>query len=132
MFWSNWNREARLEKQRERDHQVALLNGFLSTLETIQSAQAEKSSKDTDALIAVAQGMTAQAQSFSKWLELFQQTSAPTSTVITEEDEYRLEQQKKAELGYPVDIDDLPAEFQLAYALKRDPNLLGLNEPMTP
>lgn len=131
-MWFSWGQAARDERDRERAHQATLLNSFLASLETIQASATEKATEDTHALVEVAKGMTAQATAFSEWIKLFQTSTAPISSVITEEDEYRAEQQRKAELGYPVDLEDLPPEFQLAYALKRDPNLLGQNEPMTP
>lgn len=110
----------------EREHQKDLATIFLKSLETIQATSAQESKANAEALIAVAKGMTAQAASFGEWMKCFQTTSAPTSTIIREEDEYRMEQERlEAQgLGLPDEMMDLPAEMRLAWALKHDRNLL--------
>lgn len=97
---------------------------FLSSLETMQLSGAEQATSDSKALIEVAKGMTAQAESFSQWLKLFQTTSAPTSSVVREEDEYAAQERRKFESNLPADLTVLPEEFQLQWVLAHDPNRL--------
>lgn len=119
--------QLRLERQAERDHQALLLKTFLSSLETIQEASAKESSVNAGALVEVAKGITAQAESFGNWIKLFNTTSVPTTSVVRESDEYQAEQLANLQNGLPADIAALPEEFQLAYALRNDPNLGSLN-----
>lgn len=122
----------RSEREAERSHQAILLKTFLSSLEAIQEASAKESTANAGALIEVAKSITAQAQSFGQWITLFNTTSPPTSSTITEEDEYRAEQLANHQKGLPADIAALPEEFQLAWTLHNDPNFLGQNDPVTP
>ncbi len=111
-------------REAERDHQAALLKLFLTSLETIQEASAKESTQNSAALIEVAKSVAAQAQSFSEWMKCFQTSSAPTTSVVRDEDEYREEQMRNIQAGIPADIASLPEEFRLAWALRNDPNLL--------
>lgn len=120
------------EKEAERSHQQALLKTFLTSLETIQETSAKESSANAQALMKVAESVAAQAQSFAEWMKCFQTTTAPTSSVVTEDDEYRSEQLALVKQGLPADVDALPEEFRLAWVLKNDPNWLGQNEPLQP
>ncbi len=113
------------EKQAEREHQQTLLKTFLTSLETIQETSAREASDNSKALIEVAKAMTQQAAGFAEWMKCFQTTSSPTTSVVTEEDEYKAEQMKAMEAGMPADIAALPEEFRLAWALRNDPNLIG-------
>lgn len=112
----------------DRAHQQTLVTAFLQSLQTIQETSQKESSQNAQALVAVAQAMTAQAAGFGEWMKLFQVGSPPTTSVVREADEYILEQQRKLEAGDPdVDIATLAPEFKLAWALQNgyDPNLLG-------
>lgn len=123
----------RVEREAERTHQALLLKTFLASLESIQEASAKESTSNAGALIEIAKGITAQAESFGQWIKLFNTTSAPTTSTVTEEDEYQAEQLANVKAGLPADIAALPEEFRLAWALHNDPNL-GLNNlgPVTP
>jgi sensor histidine kinase YesM len=117
----------REERQAERAHQQQLLQHFLQSLETIQESATSQREADSKALMEVAKGMMAQASAFAEWIKCFQTSSQPTTSVVREEDEYAAEQMRLVESGFPADIAALPEEFRLAWALRNDPNLLGLN-----
>lgn len=117
-------REWRL-KEEERKHQLALLQSFLTSLETIQATSAKEATSNSAALVEVAKAMTQQASGFAEWMKLFQVSSPPTSTYVRDEDEYQREQQDALEAGMPSDIAALPEEFRLAWALRNDANLIG-------
>lgn len=116
------------ERNAEREHQRKLLSLFLTSLETMQDAQTEQRTADSQALIAVAKGMTAQAESFNSWLTSFQTSEKPTTSIIRESDEYAEEQERLLSAGFPADIAALPEEFRMAYALRNDPMLMGMND----
>lgn len=124
--------QLRQDRKEERDHQALLLKTFLNSLETIQEASAKESTSNSDALIAVAKSVAAQAQSFGEWMKCFQAAVPPTSSVVRDEDEYAEEQARNLEKGLPADMEALPPEMRLAWALKNDPNWLGQNELVTP
>lgn len=112
------------ERKLERDHQALLLKTFLTSLETIQETSAKESTTNAAALIKIAEAVAAQANGFGEWMKCFQVGAPNTSTVVRDEDEYRDEQLRLIEAGFPADIAALPEEFKLAWALKNDPNLL--------
>ncbi len=101
----------------EREHQQALLKTFLKSLETIQETSTKESAANAQALVAVAQGLIAQATAFGEWMKLFQVSGAPTTSVITELDEYRAEQIKAFEAGLPAEIAALPEEYRQQWVL---------------
>lgn len=111
------------ERQAERLHQQELLKTFLRSLELIQETAAKESGENAKALIEVAKSVTAQAESFGEWLKCFQPTSAPTTSVVRDEDEYVEEQLERMNQGLSADVSVLPPELQLAYALHHDPTL---------
>jgi hypothetical protein len=81
-----WNpfRRAELERTREREL-------FLSTLSTIAESFAEAQRSSHEAVAALAQASTAQAAALQEHLALFRVTSAPTSRVMRDQDEYERE-----------------------------------------
>jgi hypothetical protein len=126
MSWFN----RREERHRERLHQEVMLDKVLASLESIHEAAYKQNSADSQALIAVAKGMTAQATAFGDWIKCFQTAQVPTTSNVREEDEYLAEQERLVALGLPADLAVLPEEYRLAYVLNHDPNLTP--EMMTP
>lgn len=109
------------EREREREHQRSLLEGFQRTLELALDASARQNRDNADALMELAKASAAQAEGFTTWLKSFQMVEAPTSSVVREEDEYAAEQARvAAKIGIPIEaLEDLPPEFQLAHELQR-------------
>lgn len=113
--------EARAEEARiGREHQLALVREIVKGIEALADGQVSQAREQSAALIAIAQANAAQAASFSKWFESFQITSAPTSSSVSEEEEWATEQRKLAEsYGLPPELGpDLPEEFRLAHQLQ--------------
>lgn len=110
-------------EQREalaREHQLALVREIVKGLEAITDGQVAQAREQASALTEIAKANAAQSEAFSKWFSSFQISSPPTSTVVTEEEEWAREQQKLAEhYGIPAEAAfDLPEEFRLAHELK--------------
>lgn len=118
-FIRNWRERRDAREARERQHQLAMLESIGKTLESLADANSSLVKQTTDALIAIAHANQAQAGAFSEWLKSFQTTSAPTSTTVSEEDEYAAEQAKLLEsMGISLDGSDVPEEFKLALSLR--------------
>lgn len=112
--------ERSAERAAGRAHQLAMIDGIKSTLETLVEAQAEQTHSMVEGLMALAKANEANAQGFTAWLNQFRVTDTPTTSVVRDEDEYDAEQRRVAErLGVPPDaLDDIPEEFRLALSLK--------------
>lgn len=114
-------RERREQREaRARDHQLALVREIVKGIEALTDGQVAQAREQGAALTAIATANAAQSEAFSKWFSSFQITSPPTSSVVSEEDEWAREQQKLAEhYGLPSEAAfDLPEEFRLAHELK--------------
>lgn len=98
-----------MERERERRHQLELMETIFTKMEETQRHTLEGFSE-------IAKGNIEMARAFSNWIELFKATSAPTSSVIRDDDEWLAEQAKLKAEGFPI---DMPAEFQLAAVLHR-------------
>lgn len=115
-------RLARDERQAERAHQQKLLEAVLTTVTSIQETSSSESAKTSEGLIAVATSMAKQAEGFAEWIKLFRASEPPTTSIVRDEDELGDELEAA---GMPRELAKLPQEFQLAWALKNDPNLPG-------
>lgn len=117
-------RRARIaaDRQLERDHQLAVISQITSSLEHLLDAQAKQNAENAGAVLALAAASAKNADAFAIWLKSFTVADAPTTSVVTEEDEYAIEQQKLAErYGIdPADLSDLPDEFRLAFELRKN------------
>lgn len=89
-------------RQEERLHQLRMLQVFADQ----QLAAHEHSLKIfeglTQEVLTIAKS---QNDFFKSWLESFKVTELPTSSVVREEDEVRLEKERLREQGFPVDAD---------------------------
>lgn len=89
-------------RQEERLHQLRMLQVFADQ----QLAAHEHSLKIfeglTQEVLTIAKS---QNDFFKSWLESFKVAELPTSSVVREEDEVRLEKERLREQGFPVDAD---------------------------
>lgn len=110
------------ERAAERAHQLAVIAQVTKVIEASLDSAAQQNARNADAMLEMARAGGKQADAFSDWLRSFTQTDhgAPTSSVVTEEDEYIAEQQQHLKHGFPADVSVLPEEFKLAFALHRD------------
>lgn len=116
-----------LEKSKvEQAHQLKLAQAFMSGLQAMQEAQKESQVASTEGLKEIAQAIAAQAESFGKWIQLFQVSGPATTSVVRDEDEVLKEQMKLLDAGMPAELVDLPEELRLAWALKNDPNFMDI------
>lgn len=114
-------RERRDERLRSsQQHQLALFAQATHALEVLVEGHARQAEEQTKGLMAMAQATTAQAEGFSTWIKSFQIAGAPTTSTVTEEDEWRTEQHQLLDAIDRQDIESLPAEFRLAAELQRD------------
>lgn len=122
--------ERRLQREQElaalreeREHQLNMIRAAVSAVEALAEGQARAAETQSAALIKLAEASHAQANSFSEWLKSFQISSAPESSVVSEADEWRAEQdalRKQLGLDPTDDPEDVPEEFRLALELQRD------------
>lgn len=119
---ARWREQAALERALERQHQLAVITQITATLETLLDAQAKQNADTSTAVLALAASAGKNADAFGAWLQSFTASAAPTSSVVSEEDEYTAEQLRMAEkFGIsPASLEDLPEEFALAFALRKD------------
>jgi hypothetical protein len=106
-------REARDERERERQHQLEMVKAVAQTL-------LEFAKTNQEGILKLAEAQTAQAEILATWMKGFQATSVdPIESISPKDDDwenpYGLVENEAAITG-------LPAEFQLAYSLKNDPN----------
>jgi hypothetical protein len=103
----------------ERAHQLAIVDRLAGMIESLSDSQSRQLTDVSTALVEIAKSNQAQAEGFSTWLKSFQiATSAPSTSVIREEDEVRAEQARfLEELGIPADA-EIPAELKLAFDLR--------------
>lgn len=110
--------DAQVERAAERAHQIAMLDAVIRMVESLGDAQSKQTAETSAALIEIAKANQAQAAGFTSWIQSFQTLTPPTSSVVTDEDEYDAEQQRIADkLG--LDAADLPEEFRLALELRQ-------------
>ena len=119
---ARWREASAFERALERQHQLAMVTAFASSLESLFESQAKQTSEQAQAVLALAAASSKNADAFGSWLHSFTASAAPTSSVVTEEDEYTREQLQMAEkFGIsPASLEDLPEEFALAFALRKD------------
>lgn len=119
--------EQALEKSRfEQAHQLTLAKTFMDGLTAMQEAQRDAQQTSVDGLMEIAKAISAQAESFGKWIALFQTSGPATSSVVRDEDELLKEQMALLEAGMPAELAELPEELRLAWALKNDPNWMDI------
>ena len=110
---ARWQRDAD-ERAAERAHQRALL-------ETIFSKMVESQKVQSDSILALADAQRSNADVMKTWLDGFKISDpAPAKPVVanTDEEEWVKEQLELSKLGLAdLDLNTLPPEFQLAYAL---------------
>lgn len=105
----------------ERQHQMNVISAVTRVLETSLDSATTQNKQNADAMLAMAKAQATQAEAFGTWLKSFTTLAeAPTSSVVTEEDEYIEEQKQLLAHGYPADVSVMPEEFKLALALHRD------------
>jgi hypothetical protein len=100
------------ERARERDHQRLLIEGVLRTV-------VELAKTNQDGILRIADAQAEMSRTLTAWLKSFQVDGSSTplqSHTVTESDEWLAEQKELAAQGFPI---DLPAEFQLAFALNK-------------
>lgn len=105
------------ERAAERAHQLSLVESIVRGLETISESSAKQAGELRVALVEIAKSSQAQSEGFSNWLKLFQTNSAPTSSVVRDEDELLAERNRS--LAQELGVESLPEEFQLAHQLMR-------------
>jgi hypothetical protein len=118
------DRLAREERHAERTHQQKLLEAIVGAMTSMQETASTESAKTAEGLVAIAGSMAKQAEGFAEWIKLFRAQDAPTTSIIRDEDELADELEAA---GMPRELAQLPQEFQLAWALRKDPNLPGAN-----
>lgn len=110
---ARYTREAD-ERASERAHQRAMLETIFTKLVDSQKANAEP-------IMALAEAQRANASVLQQWLDGFKiidPTPMRPSVAHTDQDDWVKEQLELAKLGLAdIDIDSLPPEFKLAYAL---------------
>lgn len=100
------------KRKKERLHQLHLLQVLVDQ----QTALHEYSLKTLDNLIRdVLKISEQQNKVFQTWMESFKVTTIPTSTVVRDEDEVRLEKDRLRAQGYPVDS---PLSEQVSWIIK--------------
>lgn len=109
----------------EREHELALVREALRGLEVFVEGQAAVAETQSAALMKLAEATASQASAFAEWFKSFQISSPPTTSSVTEEDEFRAEQDRlREEFGISpsavFDPTDLPEEFRLAHELQKD------------
>lgn len=109
------------ERALAREHQLALVREIVKGVEALTDGQVEQAREQARALIEVARANSAQAEAFGNWLKSFTVAAAPTSSVVSEDDEWAAEQAKLAsQYGLTPDMaDHLPEEFKLAHQLQQ-------------
>ena len=118
----------RAEREAERQHQLAMFDKVIVMFETLADGQSRTAEQQSAALIEIAKANAAQAETFATWLKSFHTVETPTSSVITDEDEFYAEQQRMFEdAGIPTA--DLPPEFQLALRLQKGISDIGASAP---
>lgn len=116
-----WHERREAERRLEREHQLAMVGKLVEMIESLGDAQVAQAKEQSLALVELAKSVQAQSASFEKWLDSFKLVDAPTSSVVTDEDEWTAEQKKLAEqLGIPADaVEYIPPEFKLALELRQ-------------
>lgn len=111
-------RDAELAAQRA--HELALIEAQTRQLEVVMEQGATQARESASALIEIAKSNSAQAAAFTTWIQSFQITSAPTTSVVREEDEVAAEiaRQYGSEIDPAGIPSELPEELRLAFALR--------------
>jgi hypothetical protein len=106
-------REAREERERDRQHQLQLV-------EVVATKLVEFAKTNQEGILQLAAAQTAQAEILSTWMKGFQSPSTtPVESMPAAVDEW----ENPYGLVEPTAPDvQLPPEFKLAYSLKHDPN----------
>lgn len=115
-FVKHWRERADTLRHENQLHQLAVITASTKALEVLIEGQVRQTEESTKALLAIAAASSSQADAFGSWIKSFQVTEAPTSSVVRDEDEIKLELARYAEhFG-----EDIPEEFRLAHQLHRE------------
>jgi hypothetical protein len=130
-FLKHYRERAAQAAAAERSHQLAMLDRVTTMVENLVDSQAKQAAEQGAALVEIAKANQAQSVIFSEWMKSFQIATAPTSSVVREEDELIAEQSRLLdELGINPDAAAaLPPEFRLALELQRGITSLGADSP---
>lgn len=100
------------KRKEERTHQLKMLQ----VLADQQLAAHEYSLKTFDSLIKEVLDISKQQNKvFQTWMESFKVTTLPSSSIVREEDEVRMEKDRLRAQGYPVDS---PLAEQVSWIIK--------------
>lgn len=114
-----------LQRQLDRDHQINMVNQIARALEIITDGSAKQAEENTKAITELAKSSAKQAEAFSEWMKCFQTGgTAPTSTVVRDEDELAEEQERA--------LAEMPEEFRLAFSLHQDDFMADVKKDLRP